>query len=187
MPNYSPLYRVFPWLEAAELEEPGHPLYVASPQGEGRIDNPEHYSAMYLADNPLGAIGESFGNHSTWTSDLLAGPPVLPGSVRALATFDAEAVRVLDLDDPRALLDRSLRPSRVVTRERSSTQRWALEIFNEGTWDGIRWWSFHNPEWGSFGLWEKGALRLTDVLVLADQVELVQRAALEMNRVWDPS
>jgi hypothetical protein len=142
---------------------------------------------LYFADNPLGAIGEGFGNHSTWTSDLLAGPPVLPASVRALATFDAAGVRVIDLDDPQALLDRSLRPSRVVTRERATTQKWALGIFNEGRWDGIRWWSFHNPEWGSFGLWEVGGLRVVDVIALEDRVDLVERAAFEMRRVWDPT
>lgn len=160
---------------------------MALPQGRGRVDNPEYYLTLYLSDDPLGAIGEAFGNHSIWTSDLLSGPPGLAGSVRALATFDSSQVVAVDLDDPRALLDRALRPSRVVTRQRGTTQGWALEIFREERWDGVRWWSFHNPEWGSYGLWELNGLEVTDVTALADQVGLVQQAALDMCRLWDPS
>lgn len=178
---------MFPWLEDAEPGEPGHPHYVGLPQGQGRVDNPEHYLTLYLSDDPLGAIGEAFGNHSIWTSDLLSGPPALAGSVRALATFESSDVVVIDLDDPQALLDRALRPSRVVTRHRGTTQNWALKIFREGMWDGVRWWSFHNPEWGSFGLWHLNSLELVDVIALADQVGNVRQAAVDMYRLWDPS
>ncbi|MDP9235241.1 MAG: RES domain-containing protein [Actinomycetota bacterium] len=187
LPNQLRLYRVFPWLESAAPPEPGHPRYVAAPQGHGRVDNPERYLTLYLSDDPIGAIGEAFGNHSIWTSDLLTGPPALPGSVRGLATFDAADAVVIDLDDPQALLDRSLPPSRVVTRQRAITQSWALRIFEEGTWDGVRWWSFHNPEWGSLGLWSLEKLEVVAVSALSDQVALVQQAASDMLRVWGPT
>jgi hypothetical protein len=53
--------------------------------------------------------------------------------------------------------------------------------------DGVRWWSFHNPEWGSFGLWHLNSLELVDVIALADQVGNVRQAAVDMYRLWDPS
>jgi hypothetical protein len=185
LPSYPRLYRVLPWLGSAEAGEPGHPQYAPMPQGQGRIDNPEHYVTLYLSDRPEGAIGEAFGNHRTWTSDLLDGPPTLVGSRRALATFDASDVNVIDLDDPQALAVRRLRPSRVVTRARATTQAWALDIYSENTWDGVRWWSFYDPDWGSFGLWTIDRLQLVDVSPLVDVVELVRRVASDLGRTWE--
>jgi hypothetical protein len=83
------------------------------------------------------------------------------------------------------LVDRDLRPSNVVTRDRATTQRWALEVFEEDKWDGIRWWSFHNPEWGSFGLWNRDGLELVSVTPLNEEIELVQKVAGTMYRVWE--
>jgi hypothetical protein len=185
LPRYSRLHRVFPWIEGAAPGAPGHPLYLARPQGHGRIDNPERYLSLYASDQRSGAIGESFGNHSVWTPDLLEGPPSLPGSRRSLATFDASGAAIVDFDDPRMLVDRDLRPSNVVTRDRATTQRWALEVFEEDKWDGIRWWSFHNPEWGSFGLWNRDGLELVSVTPLNEEIELVQKVAGTMYRVWE--
>lgn len=185
MPDQLRLYRVFPWLETAPVGSPGHPLYVAHPQGQGRIDNPDHYVTLYASDHRAGAVGEAFGNHATWTSDLLEGPPSLPGSRQAIATFDASDVRVVDLDDPRTLVERDLRPSIVVTRDRDRTQRWALKIYDEAEWHGIRWWSFHEPDWGSFGVWDRDTIELEDVAVLSDEMTLVEEVAHRMCRVWE--
>lgn len=185
MPRPSRLYRVFPWIDTAELGEPGHALYVSGPQGHGRVDNPEHYLTLYACDQSDGAIGESFGNHEVWTPDLLEGPSSVPGSQRALATIDAADTDVLDLDDPAALVERGLRPSRVVTRNRQVTQMWSLAIFHERRWGGVRWWSYHNPEWGSFGLWDVASLRLVDVVSLADEVDRVREVATLMCRRWE--
>ena len=184
MPRYSRLYRVFPWVEGASPGEPGHPLYVSGPQGHGRVDNPEEYLTLYACDEPDGAVGEAFGNHAVWTPDLLEGPPALPDSRRALAVIDAKAVEVVDLDDPAALSERTLRPSQVVTRNRPVTQRWALSIFHEARWGGVRWWSYHDPEWGSFGLWDVGRLRVVEVRPLGDEVDDVRAVADRMCRVW---
>jgi RES domain len=186
LPRYPRLYRVFPWLEDAPAGEPGHPLYVAHPQGHGRIDNPEHYLTLYASDRREGAIGEAFGNHAMWTRDLLDGPPALPGSRRALATYDAPRAEIIDLDDPQVLVERELRPSGVVTRDRRRTQTWALDVYREQTWDGVRWWSFHDPDWGSFGLWNRDALEVASVDALSEEVELVQEVASRMYRVWAP-
>lgn len=185
MLSYARLYRVFPWLESAGPNEPGHPLYIPRPQGHGRIDNPEHYLTLYLCDEPDGAIGEAFANHAIWTPDLLDGPPSLAGSRRALGTYDASDADVIDLDDARALSERRLRPSEVVTRNRRVTQAWALDIFREGQCNGIRWWSYHNPEWGSFGIWNVEALRVTNVVALTDAVDRVQQVAWDLGRVWE--
>ncbi len=185
MPKYSRLYRVFPWVENAATGEPGHPLYVARPQGHGRVDNPERYLTLYASDDPDGAIGEAFGNHAVWTRDLLGGPPALPGSQRALAVIHAAKVDVLDLDDPAVLSERRLRPSKVVTRQREVTQRWALEILHETRWGGVRWWSYHDPEWGSFGLWDVAALRVAEVGPLSDDIGHVRAVAGRMCRVWE--
>lgn len=69
-----------------------------------------------------------------------------------LVTFDLGADRtLLDLDDPAALAERGLRPSRVVTRDRQMTQAWAAAIHAEGSWAGISWWSYYDPEWRPAG------------------------------------
>lgn len=132
-------------------------------QGAGRLDNPEHYRLLYLSDRPAGAVAEAFGNHARWTDGLLAGPPSLPGSRRVLATYASPRLRLLDLDDAAALVARSLRPSQVVTRDRRVTQRWALAVFREQRWSGVRWWSYYDPGWGSIGLWQPRALRVERV------------------------
>lgn len=178
------LYRVFPWLEEASRSEPGHPLYVHEPQGAGRVDNPERYSVLYASDVPGGAVGEAFGNLAMWTAALLAGSPLLPGSRRALVTYEVGDSNFLDLDEPRSLASRRIRPSRVVTRDRAVTQTWALSIFEESKWDGVRWWSFHYPEWGSYGIWDHAGLSVSDIRPLSTRMEIVEDAATLLNRPW---
>jgi len=125
------LYRVFPRVPGVRARAPGHPLFSWPVQGAGRIDNPESYRTLYASDSPAGAIAE----------------------------LDAEKVDVLDLDDPRELVRRRLRPSAVVVRDRTVTQRWALGIFNEKRWAGVRWWSRYDSRWGAFGLWTLAEVR----------------------------
>src|SRR5680860_1751191 len=104
------LFRVLPWIETASEDEPGHPLYVHTPQGSGRVDNPEHYTVLYASDDPVGAIGEAFGNMAIWTPGLLEGPPLFSSSRRALITYAAGDTETLDLDDPESLVERQLKP-----------------------------------------------------------------------------
>lgn len=177
------LYRVIPHLDDAAPDAPGGPMHVPSLQGGGRVDNPEHYRVLYLSDALDGAVGEAFGLWDIWTDELLMGHPSLAGSVTALATyrFDGEP---LDLDDPAVLVERSLRPSRVVTRNRETTQRWALDIWRERRWPGVRWWSFWWPEWGSVGLWALDELTALDVSPLSREHPALLDAQSTLNRPW---
>lgn len=151
-------------------------------QGAGRIDNPAHYRTLYVSDAMSGAVAEAFGNHAVWTDDLLAGPPALPGSVRALVTYATPGLRVLDLDEARALLGRRLRPSQVVTRDRRVTQAWGLAAYRKRRWAGVRWWSYWDPRWGALGLWDVRSLRVVRVERLAwDHAAVTEASAVLMR------
>ncbi|MGY1686882.1 RES family NAD+ phosphorylase [Geodermatophilus sp. SYSU D00867] len=152
-------YRVFPFLNQAGPGEPGHPSYLHLPQGQGRLDNPHRYNVWYLAADASGAVGETFGDLSRWRDEMFTFP-ALAGSRRALGTFRIQDdVRLLELDDARNLLERGLRPTQVIDRNRGVTQAWALRTWEETdgrgvqTWAGVRWWSFHRPHWRIIGLW----------------------------------
>jgi RES domain len=159
------LYRVFPSLETAPAGDPGHPLYVeAAAQGRGRWDNPNLYTTMYLSPSPEAAVGETFGNLVRWTPKMFQFP-ALPGSVKALATFqfDEEAHPLLDLDDAGVLSQLGIRPTHVVIRNRPRTQQIAAGIFGEGPWSGIQWWSYHRPQWTAVALWDIAGLTVVEV------------------------
>lgn len=176
------LYRVFPWVPEARDGEPGHSLFVPG-SGAGRIDNPEHYSTLYLSDGEGGACAEAFDYLPRWNPGMLRGAPALPGSFRALAVFVLEdEAAVCDLDDARCLVERDLRPSQVVTRDRSLTQAWALRIFREDRWAGVRWWSYYDPRWGSHGIWAVDALHLEHVEGLTLDHPGLLEAAEVLNR-----
>lgn len=176
-------YRVFPYLPTARPGEPGHPLYVPRPQGAGRIDNPDLYDAMYLGDRPVCAVVETFGNLKTWMPKMFRTPHV-PGGTRALVTYELpDATPVADLDDPAVLVALGLRPSRVATRQRAVTQAWARALFERRQWIGVRWWSYYSPDWYVYGLWECGAVRATNVEVLAIDHPVVVEAANFLHRV----
>ncbi|MGZ4120430.1 MAG: RES family NAD+ phosphorylase [Actinomycetota bacterium] len=175
------LYRVFPWIKGARARQRGHPLHVpAAAQGGGRLDNPDQYRVVYGSDSPAGACAEALGGYITWSEELLHPDAT---TVRAIATMILTDDRVLDLDDPRALLERELRPSRVVTRDREVTQAWSARIFDEGTWSGVSWWSYWDPRWASFGIWRSDVLRVTRVEPLTMQTRALREAAEVLNRV----
>jgi len=180
------LYRVLPYLRSARRRAPGHPLYVPPSTGAGRVDNPGVYDVLYLGDSAAGSIAEAFGWSSVWNSTLLRGTPSLPGSVRALAhyTLDDGARPVCDLDDAARLVDLALRPSQVVTRDRTVTQEWSAAIYHRDEFAGVRWWSYYDPRWGSFGMWDARALTLVGVTVLddLDQPDIAEAADV-LNRV----
>jgi len=178
------LFRVFPYRKGARPDQRGHPLFSAAIQGAGRIDNPEHYRALHASDAPAGAVAEAFGNHGVWTAGLLEGPPDFPGSVRALATIESAKLDVLDLDDAHELARRSLRPSTVVTRDRAVTQSRALALFQERRWDGVRWWSYYDPRWGSCGLWRHSKVRVAEVVPLTPDHPALLEAASVLSRPW---
>lgn len=176
------LFRVFPWLPAARLHEPGHPLFVPG-FAVGRIDNPEHYLAAYLSDQAAGACAEAFAYKPAWDVSMLRGSPGLAGSTQALATYTLEgSAAVCDLDDAARLLALGLRPSEVVSRDRPATRAWALRIFAEGHWAGIRWWSYYDPRWGSHGIWATDSLRVDEVHPLSGDDPALHQAAEVLNR-----
>jgi hypothetical protein len=151
-------YRVFPHLPTAESGRPGHPLFI-DVQGAGRLDNPPHYEVWYFALESSGAVAEAFGDLDEWGPEMFD-YPLLPGSRRALATFRlGDDIPLLDLDDSRNLLRVGLRPTQVIERNKGATQRWALDIFNmrndrgEPEWHGVKWWSYHRPQWRIVGYW----------------------------------
>lgn len=148
------LYRVFPYLPTASTGEPGHPLYVHRAQGAGRFDNPAHYLAWYVAAEAVSAVGESFAHLSTWRDEMFEFP-LIAGSRKALGIYDLpDDLPYVDLDDPPRLVDLGVRPSQAIERNRPYTQALALRIYREGTYNGIRWWSFHRPQWRVYCLWE---------------------------------
>lgn len=170
------LWRVCTWHPGAKPFEPGHPTYVPALQGQGRVDNPDHYRVTYLAESPIAAVGEAFGRVAEWSAAMLEGRKHMANSGKALARFEFVGTP-LDLDNPDVLSARELRPSRVVTRERSVTQRWALRIWQEDAWPGVRWWSALDADWGIVALWEQRDLRVTDVDVLTIDHPVVLEAA----------
>lgn len=153
------VYRVFAYDTHAAHAESGHPDHLFHPQGQGRVDNPALYDVWYFATAPEAAIGEVRGDIPIWSDDIFR-TPFLPSGRLALGTFRLpDDLPILDLDDARSLLDRGLRPTQVIARNRPTTQAWAAQIFAEqnsgGTrrWAGIRWWSYQRPHWTVLALW----------------------------------
>lgn len=163
------LYRVFPYVPTAAVNEPGGAAYVP-PQGGGRLDNPGIYSVLYLSDAPAGAIAEAFGRFPEWTAAILEGSPSLPGSARAVARFHLpDDAPICNLDDPVLLQRLGLRPSDIVSRDYTRSRAWAQRIYEQGEqggWFGVRWWSYYDSQWASFGLWNIGRLKLEEVKLL---------------------
>lgn len=182
------VYRVFPYIPGATAGCAGHATYLHRPQGSGRLDNPKNYTVWYLACEPSGAIGETFGDLDEW-SDTMFVFPKLSGSRRALATYSLpDDLALLDMDDARNLLDRGLRPTQVIERNRSATQAWALRIYNEcndrgdSLWQGVRWWSYHRPQWRILGYWGAPAPFLVDVEPLDTKHRALVDAASTLRR-----
>lgn len=178
------VYRVFPFDPAARrATQAGHPLYVHPDQGLGRLDNPDHYRVRYLAVEPTAAMAEAFDGHTIWQPAMLRFPQ-LPNAVRALGVYrlDDERYPLLDLDDARNLLDRGLRPTQVVARNRPTTQAWARRVYDEGRWAGVRWWSYHRPQWTVVGLWADAALDVVAVQSIAGHPGL-EDAAYTLGKI----
>ena len=133
---------------------------------------------FYVGDSPAGAVAEAFGRFPEWTAQVFAGSPSLPGSVRAIAHFGLEnGAPVCDLDDGAMLVKLGLRPSEVVSRDYPRTRRWAQGIFDQKAWIGVRWWSYYDSRWASFGIWDMRYVRLADVEVLTSAHPAVEEAA----------
>lgn len=140
---------------------------------------------LYLAESPSAAVAEAFGSFELWTPAMFGEMPTLPGSRRALATYEMPTeMPILDLNDANALVEWSLRPSEVVSRDRGLTQGWARRIFGSKQFSGVRWWSFYNPDWNSLGLWDYTGVRVTAVDPLTSASPAVEEARLLLMRSW---
>jgi RES domain-containing protein len=144
------------WRQLAP-EDPFHPLGVAvDRQGGGRFDNPHRYAALYAATSPQAAVGETFANSSTWLAEEVTRAKERRPRCLVTLEVDVDEHRLLDLDDPRTLVDLGLRPSDVVRRNRDHTQEIAQAIWmalpETGT-RGLRWRSYWRVEWEVLMLW----------------------------------
>lgn len=181
------VYRVFPHLPKAPWGALGNAMYVDS-QDSGRLDNPSHYRIWYLALEPGGAVAEAFGDLGEWNPEMFKFP-LIPESRRALATYLLDDdTPLLDLDDARNLYTRGLRPTQIIERNRAATQALALSVFNERNdrgariWHGIRWWSYHRPQWRIIGYWGERVPRLLMVEELTLTSPAVTDAATSLKR-----
>lgn len=155
------LYRVAPYLASVtDPDRPGHPAYLHRPaQGRGRLDNREIYDVWYLALTQSGAIGETFFSIPVWKDEMFLFGDSIPGARYALHRFSIEdECPIIDLDDSQTLVDYGLRPTQIVTPNRSLSQRWALKLYEDKNpssgyaWHGIRWWSRTHSDWPVLGL-----------------------------------
>jgi len=176
------LFRVLDYDANAGVEAPGGAKYVP-PQGSGRLDNPEAYEILYTCRQAAGAIAERFRRGPylhRWHANMLRPPIYAPSSARALVTYDLPgSARICDLDDGKALADRAIRPSRVVSVDYSVTQAWALSIHGEGRWSGIGWWSRMDSRWANVAVWNVAELIVLDIEPLRlDLPALVEAAGV---------
>lgn len=175
------LFRVFEWDGASLGRREGGPLFVArSRQGAGRHDAPALYGAWYCSRDAVSAVAESIqylrGQVLTREDFQRAG-----GFTKALVALRLEAAPLLiDLDDPSQLVARRVRPSQIATRRRSTTQRMAAAVFQEGA-AGLMWWSTLDAEWTNVTLFHERVVAQVSIVTpprqLATEMTEVQQAA----------
>jgi hypothetical protein len=182
------LFRCFAWDAAAGPDGRDGPLwYPREFQGEGRHDNPDLYGCLYLADRSVSAVVEQLarfrGQRLSATLLRRRGLPL------ALAQLElADAVELVDLDDPSVLRRERLRPSIVATRDRAITQPQARALHaRHPKAAGLRWWSTYEALWMHVTLFDRAAreLRVREVRALAIDdpavVEAAQRFAMHVR------
>ncbi len=179
------LFRVFDWDGATLGRAAGGPLFVARErQGSGRHDAPLAYGACYCSRHAVSAVAESIQylrGHLLTDEDFAR----VSGRRKALARLWLDdAVSLIDLDDPRVLLARRLRPSQAATRLRLITQRIAVALFEEGA-AGFSWWSSLEASWTNLTLYSERAsahLSLIDRPAwLSTTLPVVKEAAVELG------
>jgi len=160
------LYRAFAWRETARAHQQDGPLWFPQIfQGDGRHDNPDMYGCLYLSDRPESCLVEQIaafrGQRLTVSMLRRRGLPL------ALARLElADNMPLIDLDDPSVLTRERLRPSRVATRQRETTQPQALALYlGHPKAAGLRWWSSWEALWTNVTLFDRAAraLRVIDI------------------------
>jgi hypothetical protein len=177
------LYRLFPFRPGVVRTEEGGVLHVAAAlQGGGRHDNPDLYVAYYASRSVVSAVAEHLKGYIRLTltdRDLLT-EYGLPYAVASLD--DARLPDLVDLDDPRVLLERALRPSRVGTRSRRTTQGIARAIY-EGRASGFEWWSTIEASWTNVTLFADRALDALTVTAEPEPLTVMHPAVREAAEV----
>jgi hypothetical protein len=87
---------------------------------------------------------------------------------------------LIDLDDPSVLVQEEIRPSRVATNDRATTQVQAADLFQRhGRVVGLRWWSTFESLWPNITLFDRAetALEVSDVQRLDVGDDVVLEAA----------
>ena len=174
------LYRCLAWERAASARSRGGPLWFPRMlQGNGRHDNPALYGCLYVAVEPISAVAEQIqrlaGTYLEEADLVRRGLPL------SLATIQfEEREELVDLDDPSVLVGEGLRPSRIATNDRPTTQAGAAEIFTRHPEAaGLRWWSTIEALWPNVTIFDRAEdlLSVEDVQPLELGDEVVVEAA----------
>jgi hypothetical protein len=175
------LWRLVPWRAQVSPREPGGALWFPRElQGHGRHDNPDRYGCLYASQDAVSAVAEvlaPFRGAGALVPGMLLRGDLPLALVRLELEGDADMV---DLDDPRELASRGLRPSRVATRTRAVTQAYAARVFEElHRALGLRWWSTLESSLINITLFDRAAphLSVLDVERLTVEHAVVGEAA----------
>jgi hypothetical protein len=177
------LWRLVPWRAQAAPAQPGGALWFPRElQGLGRHDNPDRYGCLYVSHAPVSAVAEAlapFRASGTLSPEML----VRAGLPLALARLELDdRGPLVDLDDPRVLLDSGLRPSRVATRARAVTQAYAARLFDEiPDAVGLRWWSTLEASLINLTLFDRAASHLS--LADIEQLTIEHAASVEAAKL----
>ena len=115
--------------------------------------------------------------HALSTPDL-----ILEGMTLALVQLRLrESERIIDLDAPTNLVDRGLRPSKVATSNRPTTQAVAMQLFEEGA-SGFLWLSTLEAAWINASLFVE---RVTEALGVVGQPRFLTLQNSELLQAVD--
>ncbi|MDE2677665.1 MAG: RES family NAD+ phosphorylase [Gemmatimonadetes bacterium] len=153
-------WRVFPWDPDVNEGNLFSPSYIPPTTGRGRFDLPVACSpVLYVAESPEHAIAEAI---QPWRNRPLRGPHLLragrPLALVGVQLDPDESSRLLDLCDPRTLHRHRLKPDRIASRRRRTTQPIAASAWDGGH-AGLRWWSSFWGEWHGVVLFAKRVRR----------------------------
>jgi RES domain len=174
------LFRCFAWDRNVSARARGGALWFPRMlQGAGRHDGPTLYGCLYVSVEPVSAVVEQLAG--------LSGTSIEPfdlfrhGDPLALVALELDdGAELLDLDEPSVLEREDLRPSRVATNDRQTTQGQASELFQRHEEVvGLRWWSTFESVWANITLFDRAetALDLSDVHELDVGDDVVREAA----------
>jgi RES domain len=177
------LWRVLPWRSEVRPTDPGGALWFPRElQGAGRHDNPDLYGCLYVGETPVSPIAEALAPYRG-AGVLTAGMLTRSGTPLALARLSlSDDGHVVDLDDPRVLLDLGLRPSLIATHARPATQAQAARLFADpSTPAGLRWWSTIEASLTNLTLFDRAQPNMTALDVVAlTLTDLAVREAAEL-------